>query len=179
MYRKRKEYYTTTRTEQERYKEMGQSKMTIEDMLRSGVSVDAIMDMVNEEVTRAQEQLKKETEAAKRAEEERAVARQELTAATVNYLVALGALEPGEVNHELVTIIEQGFAAVEEDLKDKAATLRHVRAMRDSLHMRKLAPAPKAQMLTPMPAPEVPDKEEQKIETDLNAWLQDFARSLS
>lgn len=177
MYRKRKEYYTTTRTEQERYKEMGQSKMTIEDMLRSGVTVEAIMDMINEEVTRAQEQLKKETEAARKAEENRAVARQELTAATVNYLVALGALEPGEVNQELVTIIEQGFAAVEEDLKDKANTLRRVRALRDSLHPGKLAP--KAQMLTPMPAPEMPDKEEQKIETDLNAWLQDFARSLS
>lgn len=177
MYRKRKEYYTTTRTEQERYKEMGQSKMTIEDMLRSGVTVEAIMDMFNEEMARAQEQLKKETEAARKAEENRAVARQELTAATVNYLVALGALEPGEVNQELVAIIEQGFAAVEEDLKDKADVLRKVRAMRNGLHPGKLTPI--AKIVTPMPAPEVPDKEEQKIETDLNAWLQDFARSLS
>ncbi len=156
---------------------MGQSKMTIEDMLRSGVTVDAIMDMINEEVTRAQEQLKKEAEVARREEEERAVARQELTAATVNYLVALGALTPGEVNQELITIIEQGFAAVEQDLKNRAAVLRNVRAMRDNLHMKKLAPV--AKIVTPMPAPEVPDAEEQKIETDLNAWLQDFARSLS
>ena len=175
MYRKRKEYYTTTRTKQERYKEMGHSKMTIEDMLRSGATVDAIMDMVNEELTRAQEQIRKEAEAAKKEEEGRAVARQELTAATVNYLVALGAMKPEEVTQELVTIIEQGFAAVEEDLKARAGVLRNLRSM--GLRLEKAAPCIKA--LTPMPAPEMPDKDTQKIESDLNAWLQEFAGSLS
>ncbi|MBO7212844.1 MAG: hypothetical protein J6V44_17830 [Methanobrevibacter sp.] len=90
--------------------------MTVEQILREGGTVDEILDMVRIEASRIQTKMKEEEEARKKEQEKQGqikVARQELTAAFINYLIALGEITEAEVEEVGPEMFEKAIEAAE------------------------------------------------------------------
>ena len=155
------------------------TKMTIEDMLRDGSSVDSILDLVKKEIASAQAALRAEEEAKKKAEleakkrEARVVGtRKRFIHAMVEYLVELGVLAPEEVSPSVIQMFEEVMEDYEPRMQALAAML------------------PKEMPLVGMvklPNPAVVQeskakKEELDTQTikdeSLDAWIHNFVRSL-
>ena len=153
------------------------TKMTIEDMLRDGSSVDSILDLVKKEIANAQAALKAEEEAKKKAEleakkrEARVVGtRKRFIHAMVEYLVELGVLAPEEVSPSMIQMFEEVMKDYEPRMQALAAMIPKEMPL---IGMVKL----------PNPAV-VQESKEEELDTQtikdesLDAWLHDFVRSL-
>lgn len=77
---------------------------TVEEVLRQGGSVDDVMEIVHREIEKvnarlqAEEAERKAKEAAKKNDAMLDRRRKELTAAAMNYMIALGVVDPTELN---------------------------------------------------------------------------------
>ena len=77
---------------------------TVEEVLRQGGSVDDVMEIVRQEIEKvnaklqAEEAERKAKEAAKKNDAMLDRRRKELTAAVMNYMIALGVVDPTELN---------------------------------------------------------------------------------
>lgn len=77
---------------------------TVEEVLRQGGSVDDVMEIVHREIEKvnarlqAEEAERKAKEAAKKNDAMLDRRRKELTAAVMNYMIALGVVDPTELN---------------------------------------------------------------------------------
>ena len=104
---------------------MDKSMMTVEQILREGGTVDEILDMVRIEASRIQAKMKEEEEAKKKEQEKQSqlkVVRKELTAALINYLIALGEVTEEEVAEVGPEMFEK---AIEEKRKVRQTNRLH------------------------------------------------------
>ena len=156
---------------------MDKSMMTVEQILRDGGTVDEILDMVRIEASRIQAKMKEEEEAKKKEQERKnqlKVVRQELTAALINYLIALGEVTEEEVAEVGPEMFEKAIEAAEAMLPQRKSLQKEVvrrveQALKDGnvfTHMGQVAPV------------KVEKVEELKKDSDIDNWFHEFVKSL-
>lgn len=157
---------------------MDKSMMTVEQILRDGGTVDEILDMVRIEASRIQAKMKEEEEAKKKEQERKnqlKVVRQELTAAFINYLIALGEITEEEVAEVGPEMFERAIEAAEAMLPKRKSIQKEVvrrieKALKDEnvfTHLGQIAPV------------KVDEKvEELKKDQDIDNWFHEFVKSL-
>lgn len=153
---------------------MDKSMMTVEQILREGGTVDEILDMVRIEASRIQAKMKEEEEARKKEQEKQGqikVARQELTAAFINYLIALGEITEEEVEEVGPEMFEKAIEAAEAMLPQrkniqKEMIKRVEQALKDENIFTHLG------QMTPVKVEKV------KKDQDTDDWFHEFVKSL-
>ena len=156
---------------------MDKSMMTVEQILRDGGTVDEILDMVRIEASRIQAKMKEEEEAKKKEQERQGqlkVARQELTAAFINYLIALGEITEAEVEEVGPEMFERAIEAAETMLPQRKNIQKEVvkrveQALKDGnifTHLGQVAPV------------KVEKVEKLKKDQDTDDWFHEFVKSL-
>ena len=92
---------------------------TVEEVLRQGGSVDDVMELVHHEIEKvnaklqAEEAERKAKEAAKKNDAMLDRRRKELTAAVMNYMIALGVVDPTELNDVKPEEVETALKEIE------------------------------------------------------------------
>lgn len=156
---------------------MDKSMMTVEQILREGGTVDEILDMVRVEASRIQAKMKEEEEAKKKEQERQSqlkVVRQELTAAFINYLIALGEITEEEVAEVGPEMFEKAIEAAEAMLPQRkniqAEVIRRVeKALKDENIFTHLG------QVTPVKVEKI---EKVKKDQDTDDWFHEFVKSL-
>lgn len=156
---------------------MDKSMMTVEQILREGGTVDEILDMVRIEASRIQAKMKEEEEAKKKEQEKQGqikVARQELTAAFINYLIALGEITEAEVEEVGPEMFEKAIEAAEIMLPQRKNIQKEVvkrieNALKDENIFTHLG------QMTPVKVEKV---EKIKKDQDTDDWFHEFVKSL-
>ena len=155
---------------------MDKSMMTVEQILRDGGTVDEILDMVRIEASRIQAKMKEEEEAKKKQEKQSQlkVVRQELTAAFINYLIALGEITEEEVAEVGPEMFEKAIEAAEAMLPQRKNIQKEVikrieNALKDENIFTHLG------QMTPVKVEKV---EKIKKDQDTDDWFHEFVKSL-
>lgn len=158
---------------------MDKSMMTVEQILREGGTVDEILDMVRIEASRIQAKMKEEEEAKKKEQERQSqlkVVRQELTAAFINYLIALGEITEEEVEEVGPEMFEKAIEAAETMLPQRKNIQKEVikrieNALKDEnifTHLGQVAPVKVEKV----------EKVKKDQNQDIDNWFREFVKSL-
>ncbi len=156
---------------------MDKSMMTVEQILREGGTVDEILDMVRIEASRIQTKMKEEEEARKKEQERQSqlkVVRQELTAAFINYLIALGEITEEEVEEVGPEMFEKAIETAEAMLPQRKNIQKEVikrieNALKNENIFTHLG------QVTPVKVEKV---EKVKKDQDTDDWFHEFVKSL-
>ena len=149
---------------------MDKSMMTVEQILRDGGTVDEILDMVRVEASRIQAKMKEEEEAKKKGETEFKVARQELIAAFINYLIARGDTTEAEV-------AEVGPEMFEKALEEAETLLPQRKHIQDEV-IKRIEKVLKDNSMVTRLGQETPVKVTIKKDQDADDWFHEFVKSL-
>lgn len=156
---------------------MDKSMMTVEQILRDGGTVDEILNMVRIEASRIQAKMKEEEEAKKKEQERQSqlkVARQELTAALINYLITLGEITEEEIAEMGPETIERAIEATEAVFPQRKGFQEEVvKCIEQALKNRNIV-APPGQV-TPIKVEKI---DKFKKEQDIDDWFHEFVKSL-
>ena len=158
---------------------MDKSMMTVEQILREGGTVDEILDMVRIEASRIQAKMKEEEEAKKKEQERQSqlkVVRQELTAAFINSLIALGEITEEEVEEVGPEMFEKAIEAAETMLPQRKNIQKEVikrieTALKDEnifTHLGQVAPVKVEKV----------EKVKKDQNQDIDNWFREFVKSL-
>lgn len=108
---------------------------TVEEVLRQGGSVDDVMELVHHEIEKvnaklqAEEAERKAKEAAKKNDAMLDRRRKELTAAVMNYMIALGVVDPTELDGVKPEEVETALKEMETYL---IAQVKFLKALKDA-----------------------------------------------
>ena len=108
---------------------------TVEEVLRQGGSVDDVMEIVRHEIEKvnaklqAEEAERKAKEAAKKNDAMLDRRRKELTAAVMNYMIALGVVDPTELNDVKPEEVETALKEMETYL---IAQVKFLKVLKDA-----------------------------------------------
>ena len=149
---------------------MDKSMMTVEQILRDGGTVDEILDMVRVEASRILAKMKEEEEAKKKGETEFKVARQELIAAFINYLIARGDTTEAEV-------AEVGPEMFEKALEEAETLLPQRKHIQDEV-IKRIEKVLKDNSMVTRLGQETPVKVTIKKDQDADDWFHEFVKSL-